>query len=37
VLQPVEIHIDPEHIKAMNIELDEAALMDLPGGDDEDF
>jgi hypothetical protein len=37
VLQPVEIAIDQEHIQNMNKELEDAAAMDLPEGEDEEF
>ena len=37
VLQPCEIAIDQEQIQSMNKELEDAAGMELPAGDDEDF
>ena len=37
VLQPSEIAIDQDQIVNMNKELEDAAGMDLPEGDDEEF
>jgi hypothetical protein len=37
VLAPVDLIIDQEHIQQMNQELDAAAQMELPEGDDEHF
>ena len=37
VLQPSEIAIDHDTIQTMNKELEDAALMELPEGEDDDF
>lgn len=37
VLQPSEIAIDHDQIQTMNKELEDAAAMELPEGEDEDF
>jgi hypothetical protein len=34
-LQPGEVFLDAQHIESMNQELEEAAQMELPEGDDE--
>jgi hypothetical protein len=37
VLQPIDIAIDQDHIQSMNKELEDAAAMELPEGEDEEF
>jgi hypothetical protein len=37
LLQPEEVIIDQEQIQTMTKEVEDAAQMDLPEGDDEDF